>query len=64
MTYLDDDSLIGLFVQDAVGRVGLYLLPDGGGDGWDEGQGVQVQIVTQYLCKHLWCHQLLWNEED
>lgn len=64
LLYLNNDSLIGLFVQDAVSRIGLYLLPDRGGDGWDKRQRVQVQIITQYLCKHLWGHQLFWNEKD
>ena len=39
--------------------VGLHLLADGRGDGRDEGQGVEVQVVTQDLCKHLRSHQLL-----
>lgn len=44
--HLDDDPLVGLVLQDAVCGVRLDLLPDGGGDGGDEGQRAQVQVVT------------------
>jgi len=59
--HLDDDPLVRLLLQDAVCRVGLDLLSDGGGDGRDEGQRVQVQIVAQDLSEHLRCHELLWT---
>ncbi|TNN30284.1 hypothetical protein EYF80_059565 [Liparis tanakae] len=58
-THLDDDPLVRLLLQDPVRGVGLDLLADGGGDGGDEGQRVQVQVVTQNLCEHLRGHQLL-----
>jgi len=58
-THLDDDPLVLLLLQDPVRGVGLDLLADGGGDGGDEGQRVQVQVVTQNLCEHLRGHQLL-----
>lgn len=57
--HLDDDPLVRLVLQDAVCWVWLDLLSDGGGDGGNEGQRVQVQVITQNLCEHLRRHELL-----
>ncbi len=57
--HLDDDPLVRLVLQDAVCRIGLDLLSDGGGDGGDEGQRVEVQVVAKDLSEHLRRHQLL-----
>lgn len=57
--HLDDDPLVRLVLQDAVCRIRLDLLSDGGGDGRDEGQRVEVQVVAEDLSEHLRCHELL-----
>lgn len=57
--HLDDDPLVRLVLQDAVCWIRLNLLSDGRGDSRDEGQRVEVQVVTKDLSKHLRCHQLL-----
>lgn len=62
--HLDDDPLVGLVLQDAVCGVRLDLLPDGRGDGGDEGQRAQVQVVAEDLGKHLRRHQLLCRSEE
>lgn len=54
--YLDDDSLVHLLIQYAVCGVGLYLLSDGRGNGWNKGQWAQIQIVAKDFSKHLWSH--------
>lgn len=57
--HLDDDPLVCLVLQDTVGWIGLNLLSDGRGNGRDEGQWVEVQVITEDLSEHLRCHQLL-----
>lgn len=59
--HLDDDPLVRLVLQDAVCRIRLDLLSDGWGNGRDEGQRAEVQIVTKNLSEHLGRHQLLWK---
>ena len=58
-SHLDDDPLVRLILQDAVCGIRLDLLSDSGGDGRDEGQRAEVQVVTKDLSEHLRRHQLL-----
>lgn len=58
--HLDDDPLVRLVLQDAVCGIRFNLLPDGRGDGRDEGQRAEVQVVTEDLGKHLGRHQLFY----
>lgn len=62
--HLDDDPLVRLVLQDAVCGIRLNLLPDGRGDGGDEGQRAEVQVVTEDLGKHLGRHQLFYERRE
>ena len=52
-TNLDDDSLISLLFQDVICRKCVHLLTDALGDGRDEGQRVQIKVITEDLGKLL-----------
>lgn len=62
LKHLNDDPLVRLLFQNAVCRIGLDLLSNGWGDGRDEGERIEVQVITQDLSKHLWSHKLLWRQ--
>lgn len=56
---LNNDPLVRLVLQDTVCWIRLDLLSDGRSDSRDEGQWVEVQVVTEDLSEHLGRHQLL-----